>query len=784
MRALLIILLLAKFAVCQMPAGGGATEHENGQGGGGGNGNLTLSQSGTGNTATATVVSTGQFQLVFEAGDNWGLSKWYDLVNDPSATTNLAGPVYSVNGSSVPCAAEDGLAQYVFYSEADEKQFMREMGSGCTYATSTPTMTVVTNTPTLIVLQVASTPVAPSALSTKLSTTITYYIYPNGKIYVHDVITALSAFSFSTCGTGSSPCDDYMMMLGLPDSLQTGTLPPDTQSIGWVRASATQNPYNYVGTPEQYLYTYWGSSSGAYGYGSTMTPKASLMLVPSPNNALAPDSQLQHSWACGTGCGTVRWGYHKSLSNSLTTGQTMTWDWLIQLGTQGSSSLPNMTVTPPSNCSTCSTIASAYIANPTPPSGALLTGKTPNNYTTPTGWTSYATQDFESGTFGTGAYGNGNFVTTQYHNDGNVAHTHSIECQVGGTPDCGGNVSWNKPLAVGTHEVYISFYEWLDTTFRMNDEMFLTRLHWDTGNGQPSFKEAILDYFQDSGLSYNSSDATMLWNIQGQPYYQNKLPSNTRGDTTNFTFTTGSWVQHEIYAKFSTTSAAVSVPGTVTLNATAKTYTCSTCNWTTLGINVGDSPHFTGFTGDANNGGGASGGGGTSYFVKSMTSTILTMDDASMVYATNEGPVSNATVQVDHANGAYQYYKNGNLVASQNAMIFPGGVDFSTQATTLSIGESYSKLIWHANTGTCQTTAPFTTACSTNISGCGYDNLYGGAGVSQYGWNGSGLTATTQANQNAGSFTAHIPCDATWGGPMPTPPVFKRYLDDIIILTK
>ncbi len=734
---------------------------------------LSLSQAGSGNTATITVTSAGQFKLVWDAADNWGLSGWYDLVNDPTATTNLASPAYGVNGPSVPCGNQGALANLVFYSEGDEMGFSHYNDVSCPWSTAARSSTVITNTATLVVIETTSIPSINSRISTILTDTIRYYVYPNGKIYIHATISASGSI---TLGAGSWG-NDMVMEVSLPNSLQTGTAPPDSQSVGWVRASTTQNPYSYTNYTEPFYFAYWGSSSGAYGFGSTMTPKASLLIIPGPAYG-SNIKQAIHTWGCGTGCGVTRLGYNVLNSQSLAAGQSVSYDWLIQLGTQGSSSLPNMTVAPPTNCAVCSTIAMSYLANPTPPSGALLTGATPNSYTLPSGWTTYITQDFESGTFGTGAYGNGNFVTTQYHNDGNVAHTHSIECQVGGTLDCGGNVSWNKPLAVGTREVYLSFWEWLDSTFRMNDEMFLTRFWWNTGTGQPVFKEAILDYFQDSTLTYNSTDATQLWNMQGQPYYQNKLPSNMISDTTNFVFTTGSWVQHEIYVKFSTFAAAVSVPGTVTLNATAQTYTCASCNWTSLGVHIGDSPHFTGFTGDANNGGGASGGGGTSYFVQSMTPTVLTM--SAMPYASNEGPNSAVTVQVDHADGAYQYYKNGALVAHQTAMIFPGGVDFSTQATNLSIGESYSKLIWHANTGTCQTVAPFTTACSTTISGCGYDNLSGINGVAQYGWNGSGLTSTT----SGGAWNTHIPCDATWGGPMPTPPVFKRYLDDIIVLTK
>jgi hypothetical protein len=175
----------------------------------------------------------------------------------------------------------------------------------------------------------------------------------------------------------------------------------------------------------------------------------------------------------------------------------------------------------------------------------ILTGQTPRSNSIPSGWNVVAMENFENGgACLPGSWCGGNFVSTQFHSDGDSLDTHSIGCPVGGTPtgNCvGSSVSWNKFLPVGTRHVYISFYEYLDSTFRMNDEMFLARFHWDTGNGQPAYREAILDYFQDSTGTYNSADATQLWNIQGQPYYQNKLPSNTINDNTDFTITTGSW---------------------------------------------------------------------------------------------------------------------------------------------------------------------------------------------------------------------------------------------------
>jgi hypothetical protein len=423
------------------------------------------------------------------------------------------------------------------------------------------------------------------------------------------------------------------------------------------------------------------------------------------------------------------------------------------------------------------------LAQPNTPFPNLLTGQTPFNHTTPSGWTLYASENFENGTCSSnsGAYCNGIFNTLQHHNDGNPSDTHSMGCTYGnyvaGALPCNSSVSWNRPLPVGTRQVYLSWYEWIDSTFRMNDEMFLTRFWWNQGTGQPTFREAILDYFQDSTGTYNSADATLLWNIQGQPYYQNKLPSNTRGDNTNFSITTGSWVQHEIYMLFSTVLPLRSV-GSVTFNATSHTYTRASGSWIADGVTIGSSPHFTGFTNSWNNGSGDAGGGGSSYFVTALTDTVMTVTADCCNATTNE--TASVSYQVDVGNGAYAYYKNGTVVAYQNNMVSPGLVDFASQATNVSIGESYSKLIWRAHVnGNCETqaTAPpaFTGACQSSIGngGCGFEQI-------PLGWNGSGLTQSA-----AGSgYNTHIDCDATWSGPMPTPPVFNRYVDDLLVLTQ
>jgi hypothetical protein len=123
----------------------------------------------------------------------------------------------------------------------------------------------------------------------------------------------------------------------------------------------------------------------------------------------------------------------------------------------------------------------------------------------------------------------------------------------------------------------------------MNDEMFVTRFHWDPGNGQPAFREAVLDYFQDSTGTYNSTDATQLWNIQGFPYYQNKLPSNTIGrhDQLHPDHWDVQRAERNLHEVLDHLGNYLPLRGTVAVNGSAHTYTRSSGSWIADGVKVG-----------------------------------------------------------------------------------------------------------------------------------------------------------------------------------------------------
>ncbi len=314
------------------------------------NNSLQLSYSGSVGTRLVTVIAPGQFELIFDEGDNWGIAYWYDLVNDPGTTTNLLGPAYVPGPGHDISLAEPGLFNRTYYDNfppSDAKQFDR--ASFYYFPNSPRQLSILEYNSSRIIIQTKGEPaVTATGVVNNLIGTTQYTIYPNGRIYVHYVATLTNAFNFVS---------NIFSDVTLEDPTQLGTNPPDSQ--GWIRASATQNPYTSVAGAESYLFAYWSPSTPAPYTGYT---KASVLLVRNPAN-LHDNGQVIHSWASGTGFGVVRWGWSSAAENfNIGAGGTLTEDMLIQLGTQGSTVLPNITTS-----TVAGPIAAFYIANPSPP---------------------------------------------------------------------------------------------------------------------------------------------------------------------------------------------------------------------------------------------------------------------------------------------------------------------------------------------------------------------------------------------------------------------------------
>ncbi len=284
---------------------------------------LTLGHAGTGLDETYTVESTGEFRLVFDAGDNWGISEWYDLVNDPDAERNLTGPGYGT-GSTDVTVSEPGLFNQVYYGTTPDDPKLFHRSAKYYWPLSARSFEIVENTSTRI--RVASTchPMLAAGVLTDITVRVDYTIYPDGRIHITCATTAAS---------GTTMDQQWVQaIMGLENPGGTGSVPPDITG-GWVRATDTQNPYNYSADFDPYLFAYWDPTTPPP---NTNFAKASALLVPRTGNP-SQGNRFIHSWD-----NFLRWGYTTGVSTTISGGQTITQRYLLHLGTEGSLFLPDI----------------------------------------------------------------------------------------------------------------------------------------------------------------------------------------------------------------------------------------------------------------------------------------------------------------------------------------------------------------------------------------------------------------------------------------------------------
>jgi hypothetical protein len=304
---------------------------------------LKLTDAGTDLDRVVTIESVGLFRLVFEASDNWGLAQWYDLVNDPTAQTDLLANPLEVPGSDLAKAAEPGMFQQAFYGTDPDDPKLYSKASYHFFPNSPRAFNILENTASRIVVEAISSPVVNAVgILSNVTVSVTYHIYPNGRIYIRSEIRVANAQTVIEWRCA-------VLGLGDPTSLES-VVPPDSR--GWIRSSSGQNPYQYFGKAERYLYAYWSPNTpDPY----THWTKASIMLVPKPGNPFQ-GTQGAHNWV-----GFKRW-YYGNVSLNMAAGEAITQHYFIQLGTQGSAVLPNI-----NSSAAAFPIAKAYLESPTPP---------------------------------------------------------------------------------------------------------------------------------------------------------------------------------------------------------------------------------------------------------------------------------------------------------------------------------------------------------------------------------------------------------------------------------
>lgn len=167
---------------------------------------------------------------------------------------------------------------------------------------------------------------------------------------------------------------------------------------------------------------------------------------------------------------------------------------------------------------------------------SLLNGATASNHTIPPGWTLYLAQGFEGGSVPAGQYINQAITSAQAHS---------------GTYSTGGNVSfdaasirWNLEInQISAPRIYISFWEFLTSNFRQNEEHTLFHFRKENAGGDPNaYQHMVVEYYNDpTGLFNSTIGQAMLVTEGAGANFTNKAYYRTSG-----TIPVGAWHQWEI----------------------------------------------------------------------------------------------------------------------------------------------------------------------------------------------------------------------------------------------
>lgn len=348
---------------------------------------LSLTDTGTGINRVVTIESSGQFRIAFEAVQNFGLSKWYDLVNDPGMNTDLAqshdllvaqqpGMVSHESGSLFTQVFS--ITQPATMPNDTQTAINCQQAAMNAYPEYVASLNILENTAARVVIQTHQTPQIDNTYYSEIKITTEYFIYPDGKIYITNSL-------YNTGDRVIAEWRNSVLQLQDPTGLALSNRPDTT---GWIRSGAKfdfgnsgsvteQNPLaNYYNSNVKfkYLFMYWGSDTPPP---NTDFTKASVLIIPSPLN----NSTYQGNVGTHGNLGYKRL-YYAVYDFAITPGQNITQNYLIQLGTQGSSVLPNLKSPTGTVNIVIDQIADAYINSPNPPTPIPAKNYNISNFTT------------------------------------------------------------------------------------------------------------------------------------------------------------------------------------------------------------------------------------------------------------------------------------------------------------------------------------------------------------------------------------------------------------------
>jgi len=344
---------------------------------------LTLSEDGEGLDHIVTVESRDLFKLGFENGLNYGLTQWFDLVADPQAERDLSQnhtgylPEHAQGALFNQCLNPHDLIGHVVSARRQFKKTPRSIK-------------VLERGPVRVVVENSYHPML-AKQDTDLLFNTRYVIYPTGKIFIVNTLTALemqeiTMWRNSVLGLGD-PSFDIRSDAGVatlsgerelsvpgkhwkPDvwrgrqvtlpgwtafeivgnsattltigrqlsgskPLSGGNYVIGSQAtvFGWLRGDSVTFPKTWHKEPAEFLFCNWDKATPPP---LTDWTQASIMLVPFPGNPRQGGGGGLHGWK-----GYKRL-YYEFGTFSLQKNESVTQYYMMQLGTEHSGILPHI----------------------------------------------------------------------------------------------------------------------------------------------------------------------------------------------------------------------------------------------------------------------------------------------------------------------------------------------------------------------------------------------------------------------------------------------------------
>ena len=330
------------------------------------------------------VNSTGRFQLGFEASRNYGLSQWFDLVNDPTAATDITH--YTDDPAAL--TEQGSLCNQVIYPDDTHASHRTAEWQ---WPTLPRDLRVIEANPMRTVIETTAHPTVTSVADQDLTIVTRYTVYATGQIYVTATATSAAGRtditewrhcvlgvgdpSYRTTATSGADAvvvsptelrapsatwsvdawaghrvslDGYREFDILSNTSDTLTLAASSQTLvggaysigsrpdvyGWLRGVDHQHPYTWSADPKTVLFAHWDPATPAPWSDWTA---ASVMLAPAPGNPWSIDNTAMHHWD-----GFKRHHY-RHVDPVLAPGVGITNHYLMQLGTAGDDVLPSIT---------------------------------------------------------------------------------------------------------------------------------------------------------------------------------------------------------------------------------------------------------------------------------------------------------------------------------------------------------------------------------------------------------------------------------------------------------